>query len=59
MGGSSLKYRDKWFAPIEIVDGENLVDYIHPNDKGYEILANKIYTELKKEINLEWLWKFK
>ncbi|MBA4537771.1 SGNH/GDSL hydrolase family protein [Bacillus aquiflavi] len=48
-------YRHAYFVPIDDLFenyGESLLysDYFHPNDKGYELIAERLYKELDEEI---------
>lgn len=45
-------YDNTYFVPIEQIFSdttENLLytDYFHPNDKGYQLIADEIYTKVK------------
>ncbi|MCM3215643.1 SGNH/GDSL hydrolase family protein [Niallia taxi] len=46
-------YDNTYFVPIEQIftdTSENLLytDYFHPNDKGYKLIADEIYTKVKE-----------
>ncbi|USK53391.1 SGNH/GDSL hydrolase family protein [Cytobacillus solani] len=50
-----MKYRNTYFVGIADLfydEGENLLhtDYFHPNDQGYELIANRIFEKINEEV---------